>query len=269
MTNIELAEKALSVFNDRANWTYCQGALGELGESKRVKDLYDYFRSKGGNTMTCDYDPWLEVYGRGKHCTDCSNFINLLMNYGSSRYSANDYGNMKECPDMLNAPAGSVLWMPGHVGIVVKKGWFVDFYAYNNTCRMGEISKSMFRKAVYIKDVVYTDTKPVKMDLAVVSKIRYIGDTLTYDDLVCTVTMDDGSKVTNPQGWQFTPTKLMNTANVIAGTYAGLVDYVNIPAKINGAFYGVQIPATSKEEAVKMQQELSAVYEGVAVVELS
>ena len=58
MTAAELAEKGIDVYNDRKNWTYVQGALGQLGESDRVRGLYKYFWGQpnhAGNSMTMAY----------------------------------------------------------------------------------------------------------------------------------------------------------------------------------------------------------------------
>ena len=84
MTAAELAEKGIDVYNDRKNWTYVQGALGQLGESDRVRGLYKYFWGQpnhAGNSMTMAYEPWLNLHGKGRRCTDCSNFINFLLGY--------------------------------------------------------------------------------------------------------------------------------------------------------------------------------------------
>lgn len=270
MTNIELANKALAIYNERSNWTYCQGALGQLAESTRVKNLYEYFRKVGGNTMTMDYPEWLAI-NRGKHCTDCSNFINYLLGYTTSMYSTEGYGAMPRVPyDKAKAPVGAVLYKQGHVGIVVGEDTFIDFYAYNNTCRKGKISESLFDYAVYVKGVDYVAAQPKSIDVKVHGEYT-IGDTVPESAFEVTVTLSNGSKLKNPEGWQYTPRPLVltNTDNVVACVYGGLVGYYNVKAKIKDTFYGVQIPAESKADALKMQAELvKAGYQAAAVVEM-
>ena len=170
MTNIELAQKALSVYADKDNWTYVQGGLGEYANSARIKGLYTYYREKG-NSSTCDYDVWLARYGVNgsnfKHCTDCSNFIQYLIGSGKNA-SVWSYTKMKDAGDIYTAPVGSILLIDNkHAGIVVQQGVkdssgnfvvmpeAIDFYAYNQTCRKSNYIGALWNKAVYLDGIDY------------------------------------------------------------------------------------------------------------------
>lgn len=272
MTAQELVSKGIGIYNDRKNWTYVQGALGQLGESDRVRGLYNYFwnmPNHGGNSMTMDYAAWLPLYGQGKHCTDCSNFLNYLLGYTFSMYSTDGYYKMPAFEGPIEeAPVGTALCMKGHVGLCIGNGEFIDFYKYNETCRKAKIKDSLFEKAVYITGVVYDYSPVVSLTAMVRDKTRYVGDTVSTDDFVVTVTREDGTSeiVTD---FQITPLQLTNTVNVIAIVYATLITYVVVNADPIGTFYCVQIPADSKEQAILMQQQLTlAGYSNPAVVEL-
>ena len=170
MTNIELAQKALAVYADRDNWTYVQGGLGEYANSARIEGLYNYYR-KQGNSSTCDYNVWLARYGVNgsnfKRCTDCSNFIQVLINSGKNA-SVWSYTKMKNAGDIYTAPVGSILLIDNkHAGIVVQQGVkdsngnfivmpeAVDFYAYNQTCRKANYIGALWNKAVYLDGIDY------------------------------------------------------------------------------------------------------------------
>ena len=241
----ELVYKAKAVLNDKDNWTYCQGGLGELSNSDRIHNLYNYFwnmPNHGGNSMTVPYDEWIKQFPN-KRCTDCNNFINFLLGFDTSYYSVNGLNKMKAIDlPLKDSPEGSVLCMNGHVGLSIGNDEFIDIAKYNTTFRSGQISTSLFKKAVYIPKVDYKK----KLDHLIVSQTNtrelYIGDTLTADDLKVVVVYDDGSTSVNPSGWAATPLKLSKTSNKVYVSYCGLSTYIMISAKevitspsINGA----------------------------------
>ena len=276
----ELVNKAIAVYNDRKNWTYVQGALGQLGESDRVRGLYNYFwnmPNHGGNSMTMPYEPWLAEYGKGKHCTDCSNFLNYLLGYTFSMYSTKGYATMAPFEgEIKDAPPGTALCLfndkgvCGHVGLSIGNDEFLDFYKYNETCRKGKISESLFSKAVYIKDVAYNIKPKAKTLKAVLrDKVRYVGDYLTKDDFVVTVTNPDGT-IQVVTDFMFTPTRITNVLCVVAIVYGNLEPtYLAINAESKGTFYCVNIPADSAEDALLIQQTLSALgFHDTAIVNM-
>lgn len=186
ITNIDLKLKADEIWEQKDHWTYLQGALGQLGQSERCRNLYNYYWNTQGklgqNSMTMVYVSWLEEYGADKHCTDCCNFLNYIMEYGTSMHSAAGYANMKKCPSIAEAPIGAALTIgKSHVGLKIGPDEFQDIYAYNHTFRRGKISESMFDSAHYINGVDYCDEPSIPfIDVPIYSwsypYIRYLYD---------------------------------------------------------------------------------------------
>lgn len=65
---------------------------------------------------------------------------------------------------------------------------------------------------------------------ASVSGIHYIGDTLTGADFSVTVTMSDGSTLTNPAGWSASPLMLSGTSNQVTVSYEGASTTITVKA---------------------------------------
>lgn len=272
MTNTDIAAKALYVYIYKNFWTYCQGAIGHLAESDRVRGLYNWFWSQpnhAGNTMTMPYDKWVFV-NQGKRCTDCSNFINYLLGYTYSHYSTNGLSKQKRFEgNKEDAPVGTVLCMDGHVGIVVSKGKFIDFYKYNETCRMGEIKDSLFEYAVYLPEIDYTGSDVDKIFVEVdEERHHYVGDDVEKHDFIVTYVDKEGRHGITTE-FMFSPLKYTNTINTIAIVYADLVEYVVVGADSMGKLFVIQIPCESKEDALEKQKALvQAGYEGTSVLQV-
>ena len=255
LTAKELCTKATSIYLDREHWTYCQGGLGELGESDRIRNLYEYYYKQPNRSkyMTLDYQTWLEKYGMGSHCTDCSNFFNVLLGYDTNYYSVWRLGTLKQFEgNVVDAPAGTCLWMEGHVGLSLGNGKFMDFPHYNTTCRIDEIAKSLFVKAVYLPEVEYSE--PVRLEVTVTERDRKVGDKITNQDFVVKTIYADGSTKINTQ-YNYTPGIITYPECQVAIVYGGLVSYVTLKAKADGSFYAVMIPAYSANEALEIQKE--------------
>lgn len=229
----EVVNQALNVYKGRDQWTYLQGAIGHLGESDRAKGLYNYFWNKpdhSGNTMTMPYDEWLEKYGKGRYCTDCSNFINFLLGFSYSKYSTDSFYKMNKVEGKLaDAPAGTVLCMKGHVGLSVGNGEFIDFYKYNETCRKAKISESLFEFAVYVPEIEYDAREIKNIEVKVNDRERFAGDFITPDDFTVTAEFTDGTK-DELKTYQYYPLTLTTTGDptVVAITYLNIVTYVAI-----------------------------------------
>lgn len=272
MTAREFCTRATSMFLDRENWTYCQGGLGELGESKRIKGLYEYYYSQPNRSkyMTLPYSEWLQKFGKGKKCTDCSNFINVLLGYTDNYYSVWRLGTLpKYDGNIADAPAGTVLLMDGHVGVQLGGGKWMDMPHYNTTYRIGDWNdavKPLWEKAVFLPEVDYR--KPVKLEVKVTEKERHVGDIVTYDDFVVTNVYDDGTTKEN-KAYNYTPAIIAYDKCQIAIVYEGLTTYASITANRNGDFYAVMIPAHSANEALEIQKKiLTEGYENTAVVRI-
>ena len=272
MTNTDLAAKATYVYINNIDWTYCQGAIGHLAESDRVRGLYNWFWSQpnhAGNSMTVPYSEWLPQ-NEGKKCTDCSNFINYLLGYTYSHYSTNGLSKQKRFEgDIKDAPIGTILCMNGHVGIVVGHNKFVDFYKYNETCRMGDIDKSLFEYAIYLPEIDYTGSVATRIYAEVKEDIHhYVGDDVSKNDFIVTYVDDKGKRGITTE-FMFSPLKYTNTINTIAIVYADLITYVVVGADSKGELYVIQIPCDDLEDAFKKQKALVlAGYEGTSILQV-
>lgn len=280
MTNKELVNAALAVWEDRDAWTYLQGAIGDTVESDRARGLYNYFwnmPNHGGNTMTVPYSEWAEMQ-EGRKCTDCSNFINFLLGYTFSMYSTRGLATLKRFTgDRRNAPPGTVLCLIdpntgecGHVGLAIGNGEFLDFYRYNNTLRKAKISDSLFTYAVYLREVEYNNTDVESVTVEVLDMFdHYIGDTVDSNDFSVRVKYDDG-KTEFTNDYEFTPLTYTNTVNVMAVVCKGITNYVVVNALPKGQFYAVQVPfGHDKDRALNFQKSLvQQGYTGTAVIDL-
>lgn len=262
----ELAERALAIYNNRDKWTYCQGGLGQLAESKEIKGLYNYYRKKG-NGSTCDYPEWLKDYAAGRQCTDCSNFVNVLLGYNINFYSTWSLGNLPRCEFPIeNAPVGSVLCMSGHVGVVCGVGECIDFYAYNHTCRKSQIAKGLWKYAVYLPEVEYE--KPVDISVKVTDKERKVGDRVSYDDFVVTAKYADGHTA-ELKNYNYTPGMLTYPLSQVAIVYGDIIKYVSIKAELTGEGYAVMVPVADANIALSLQKDLiNRGYTAAAVVRI-
>ena len=280
MTNKELVNAALAVWEDRDKWTYLQGAIGDTVESDRARGLYNYFwnmPNHGGNTMTVPYYEWVEMEA-GRKCTDCSNFINFLLGYTFSMYSTRGLATLKRFTgDRRDAPPGTVLCLIdantgecGHVGLAIGNGEFLDFYRYNNTLRKGKISDSLFTYAVYLREVEYNNTDVKSVTVRVNEMFdHYIGDAVCTSDFAVSVEYDDGT-VEDTANFEYTPLTYTNTVNVIAVVCKGITNYVVVNALPKGEFYAVQVPfGKDKTKALDFQKSLvQQGYTGTAVIDL-
>ena len=70
---------------------------------------------------------------------------------------------------------------------------------------------------------------------AKVSGTHYVGDTLSGSDFTVTVTMSDGSTLTNPAGWSASPLKLSAESNKITVSYSGISSDITVKASKKAA----------------------------------
>ena len=261
----ELIRRAMQIYDAKDGWTYVQGGLGEVGYTNRIRNLYTYFWNKKPrtNTMTRPYYEWVRDHAN-QRCTDCSNFINVLLQYPTNYYSVWSLGQLPEVTDkkLVDSPVGTVLWKEGHVGLVVATGKVMDFYRYEETCRISDIDPNVWVKAVYLDEVEYSTPAEI---MAKSAKSEWtVGDTVTADDLIVK------GYFTN-EGWKqiyafnYTPGIIVSEKSQIAVTYDDMVAYVNIKAKSTGKFYGVVIPCKNASSALEVQLSIIDAYPDVAI----
>ena len=273
-TQDEIVAKAKDIYYKKESWTYCQGGLGELGESTRIKGLYEYYYNQPNRSkyMTLNYKDWLKQYGAGRQCTDCSNFINVLLGYPTNYYSVWKLGTLPEYKgEISTAPAGTVLWMDGHVGLQLDGGKWMDMPHYNTTYRQGDWSddiKPLWTKAVYLPEIDYNYKNIKDIEVKVTEKQRKVGDPITYDDFIVTNIYKDGSRAEN-KGYNYTPSLITYDRCTVAIVYGDFVKYVTISAERSGEFFAVMVPASSAGKALETQGELiKEGYTNTAVVQI-
>ena len=255
-----IVQKAKTIYANKDKWTYCQGGLGELGESDRIKSLYNYYYSQPNKSkyMTLTYRDWLAQYGKGRQCTDCSNFFNVLLGYQTNYYSVWRISTCEEWKgELKNAPAGAALWMNGHVGLALGNGKFMDFPHYNETCRVADIEGALWEKAYLLPEIDYHYDEIDYLEVQVTEKDRIVGDSLSYDDFIVTNVYKDGSKKVNT-GYNYTPGIITYDKCQIAIVYGDFVQYTTVKARRDGSFYAVMVPANDANDALAIQQKMIA-----------
>ena len=261
----ELIRRAMQIYDAKDGWNYVQGGLGEYGYSDRIRNLYTYFWNKKPrtNSMTRPYFEWVKDHS-DQRCTDCSNFINVLLQYPTNYYSVWSLGQLPDVVGipLIDSPVGTVLWKEGHVGLVVEKGKVMDFYKYEETCRISPIDPHVWVKAVYLEEVEYETPTVIKAESAI--REWTVGDTVTADDLIVKGYFEN-------EGWKqiyafnYTPGIIVSEKCQIAVTYDDMVEYIGIKAKSTGKFYGVVIPCKDASSALETQLSIIGAYPDAAI----
>lgn len=133
----EIAKQALKYYVHRNEYAYLYGTDGQIGSDalvdKMVARHINHF-SKYNEQQIHD----LKDYVRGKICFDCSGFIHTL--FGAK--DMNSFGIISSCTrvyklpeEVTESPEATVLWKPGHVGVDVGHGFFVDIASEFDTFR--------------------------------------------------------------------------------------------------------------------------------------
>ncbi len=96
-----------------------------------------------------------------------------------------------------------------------------------------ETTAAQTTTAVETTTVAETTTEAVTVQSvsAVVNGTHYVGETLSGSDFTVTVTMSDGSTLTNPAGWSANPLSLTSTSNLITVAYSGASVTITVNAE--------------------------------------
>lgn len=151
----DIIKKGLYIYVHRDEYTYCLGGNGELAESQRIKNLYEYYYNNGyKDTMGKPYSEWLKE-NKGKKCFDCSGFLNYICGITEHSRSSWTYGGMSPNASLVDGVAGSTVWKRGHVGLDIGYGYFLHFPNFNRTCELGKILEYDWTRSVLIDDIDY------------------------------------------------------------------------------------------------------------------
>lgn len=255
----ELKDLALTLYHDRDEWTYCQGGLGQLAESDKIRNLYEYFwlRPNRSKYMIYPYKEWIR-YHKGQHCTDCNNMINMLLGYSDNHYSCWHFTQMPRWSgELKDAPAGAALMIIdakggcSHVGLSIGGGEFIDIPHYEETFRRGKIEGSLWTAAALIPDVIYECDK---FKPYLIKSNWIVGDAIRAQDLGLMGRIN--GEWTRLEGFAFTPGFVTNTICQVALVYGFSTSYLRIEAESTGRFYAVMVPAKDPGDALRIQKEL-------------
>lgn len=138
----EFLKQIYYLYAHRHEVAYCLGACGELAESDRVRNLFNWYYENGySEIIGMTYNEWLKI-NRGKMCFDCSGLIDyVLFGYGNHNYSSWTFGEMPKNESLSKGVEGSILWKKGHVGVDIGRGYFIDCPNWNKELRFGKISE--------------------------------------------------------------------------------------------------------------------------------
>lgn len=130
----EVVKKALEVYLHREEYAYWYGAKGQVMTDSTMNALIaaePEFFSK--------FTPYqirqFKDYARGKIGLDCSGFVALCT--GINTWSGGLWEACNErYPSVYDGVAGSLLYMPGHVGLDIGYGYGLDFPRMGATCEL-------------------------------------------------------------------------------------------------------------------------------------
>jgi len=130
----EVVKKAIEIYLHKEEYVYFYGAKGERMTDETMNALIEAepgFFSKYSTSQIRIFKDG----ARGKIGLDCSGFVALCS--GVNTWSG---GLIDAChdisSDVYQGVAGSLLWLPGHVGIDIGYGYGLDFPRMGSTCEL-------------------------------------------------------------------------------------------------------------------------------------
>lgn len=130
----EVVKKALDVYLHRDKYAYFYGAKGQVMTENTMNALIAAEPAFFGKYTTAQLRQFKD-FARGKIGYDCSGFVALCT--GINTWSG---GLWERCydktPDIYQGVAGSLLYMPGHVGLDIGYGFGLDFPRMGSTCEL-------------------------------------------------------------------------------------------------------------------------------------
>lgn len=138
----DIVKRALNWYQNREDVAYWMGAKGETLTMRRMQELVsaysDYF-----SKYTPERLAELMAWSKGKIGFDCSGLVSVCAGLkGLSSWTLWD--KTVNRTTVRNCKAGSFLWRPGHIGIDIGYGYFIDIAAEGQTVRLLPNSKGTF-----------------------------------------------------------------------------------------------------------------------------
>lgn len=133
----EVIKQALFMYVHRDQYAYFYGAKGEVLTEGNMESLIraypDHFNKYSPEEISI-----IKNWSRGKIGFDCSGFISYCSGaWGNSAQLISDCYNKSN--DLVKGVAGSFLYKPGHIGLDVGYGMFVDCPTEGQSIRFGKI----------------------------------------------------------------------------------------------------------------------------------
>lgn len=132
LTFEDIIKRALQMFVHKEWYAYLYGTDGQTCDDALVDKMV---KKHTGHFINRDIDA-IKEYSRGKVVFDCSGFIHSIFN--APDRSAK--GIIETCDaiyyNIANCPEGSVLYKPGHIGLDIGHGCFIDIAGECDTFRL-------------------------------------------------------------------------------------------------------------------------------------
>ena len=142
LTFEDVIKRALQMFAHREWYAYLYGTDGQTCDDVLVDRMVKKYP---GHFVNRDIEA-IKAYSRGKVVFDCSGFIHSI--FGAPDF--NSSGIIQTCDnvseDLAAGPEGSVLYKPGHIGIDIGHGCFIDIAGELDTFRLKVIREYDWKK---------------------------------------------------------------------------------------------------------------------------
>lgn len=140
----EVIKEGLYMYVHKEGYAYFYGAKGQVLTENVMNALISaepkYFARYNDQQLQN-----IKNYSRGKIGFDCSGFVGKLT--GCNTYSGAQFEQCKNKTDLVHGLAGNLVWKPGHIGIDIGYGYFLDMPCEGQSVRLGKLSESTFQQS--------------------------------------------------------------------------------------------------------------------------
>ena len=132
LTYGDVVKRALQLYAHRDDFAYLYGTDGQIATEELIERQ---FKKYPGHFAKRDLDA-IREYTLGKVVFDCSGFIHTIFDAPDKT----SLGIITDCADvgtdLAAGPAGSCLYKPGHIGLDIGSGCFIDTATECDTFRL-------------------------------------------------------------------------------------------------------------------------------------
>lgn len=137
-------------------YAYFYGAKGELLTLENIQRLIasspDYFKKYSTEQMNA-----IISFSIGRVGFDCSGFISRVT--GCNLWSGGIWSKCTEKTTPARGPAASILWLPGHVGLDIGYGYYLQTGREGESITLGRLSENVIKWEASGKLTGYIDYK--------------------------------------------------------------------------------------------------------------